>query len=181
MKKLILMAVIGSLAFTAISEVTITNLVVAQRPGTKLVDITYDVSSTATNAVTVLLVVSNGTSAVACPSVSGAVGASVETGTAKSMVWNMGADWNENVANLSFTVQVDDLIARCAVAQTGQTISYRTGDDGDLETGVAWPNPRFADLDDGTVKDNLTGLEWVRAPHSLSGNSSEMVSPEQAV
>jgi hypothetical protein len=60
------------------------------------------------------------------------------------------------------------------VPKTGQTTSYRSGDDGDLETGVAWPNPRFTDLSDGTVKDNLTGLEWVNAPHSLSGNSGTM-------
>ncbi len=60
------------------------------------------------------------------------------------------------------------------VPKTGQTTSYRSGDDGDLETGVAWPNPRFTDLSDGTVKDNLTGLEWVKAPHSLSGNSGRM-------
>jgi hypothetical protein len=60
------------------------------------------------------------------------------------------------------------------VPKTGQTTSYRAGDDGDLETGVAWPNPRFTDLGDGTVKDNLTGLEWVQAPHSLSGNSTYM-------
>jgi len=57
------------------------------------------------------------------------------------------------------------------VPKTGQTTSYRTGDDGDLEMGVAWPNPRFTDLGDGTVKDNLTGLEWIKDPHSLSGNS----------
>ncbi len=57
------------------------------------------------------------------------------------------------------------------VPKTGQTTSYREGDDGDLKTGTAWPDPRFIDLSDGTVKDNLTGLEWVQAPHALSGNS----------
>lgn len=57
------------------------------------------------------------------------------------------------------------------VPNTGQITSYRAGDDGDLKTGVAWPYPRFTDLFDGTVKDNLTGLEWVKAPHLLSGNS----------
>jgi hypothetical protein len=61
------------------------------------------------------------------------------------------------------------------VPKTGQTVSRRTGDDGDLETGVVWPNPRFADLSDGTVKDNLTGLEWVKAPHALSGNTGTWV------
>lgn len=64
--------------------------------------------------------------------------------------------------------------APCPVAKTGQTVRYRAGDDGDLEPGTVWPNPRFADLGDGTVKDNLTGLEWVKLPYSLSGNSGAM-------
>ncbi len=49
-----------------------------------------------------------------------------------------------------------------AVPQTGQTTSYASGDDGDLEKGVAWPNPRFTDNSDGTVTDNLTGLIWLK-------------------
>jgi hypothetical protein len=48
------------------------------------------------------------------------------------------------------------------VEKTGQTTSYATGDDGDLEEGVAWPNPRFTDNSDGTVTDNLTGLIWLK-------------------
>ena len=48
-----------------------------------------------------------------------------------------------------------------SVAQTGQTISYAVGDDGDYQTGVA-VDPRFTDNGDGTVKDNLTGLIWLR-------------------
>jgi hypothetical protein len=47
------------------------------------------------------------------------------------------------------------------VEKTGQTTSYATGDDGDLEKGVAWPNPRFNDRGNGTVVDNLTGLTWL--------------------
>jgi uncharacterized repeat protein (TIGR02543 family) len=35
-----------------------------------------------------------------------------------------------------------------------------TGQDGELQTGVPWPEPRFFDLADGTVKDALTGLIW---------------------
>ncbi len=66
----------------------------------------------------------------------------------------------------------------CAIPKTGQTISYRDDDDGDLQPGTAWPEPRFTTLTNGadiTVLDNLTGLEWVQAPHSLSGNSERMV------
>ena len=48
------------------------------------------------------------------------------------------------------------------VAATGQTDSYGTRDDGDLELGVAWPDPRFTDNGDGTVTDHLTNLVWLR-------------------
>jgi hypothetical protein len=48
------------------------------------------------------------------------------------------------------------------VEKTGQTTSYATGDDGDFEKGVAWPNPRFNDRGNGTVVDNLTGLTWLK-------------------
>ncbi len=46
------------------------------------------------------------------------------------------------------------------VEKTGQTTSFATGDDGELERGVAWPNPRFTDNLDGTITDNLTNLIW---------------------
>ena len=48
------------------------------------------------------------------------------------------------------------------VEKTGQTETYATGDDGDLEKGVVWPIPRFTDNADGTVTDNLTGLIWLK-------------------
>jgi hypothetical protein len=37
-----------------------------------------------------------------------------------------------------------------------------TGQDGDLQKGVASPSPRFTDNGDGTVTDNLTGLMWAK-------------------
>lgn len=48
------------------------------------------------------------------------------------------------------------------VPKTGQTTSYATGDDGDLEKGVAGPTPRFTDNNNGTVTDRLTGLVWLK-------------------
>ncbi|MBF0496260.1 MAG: DUF1566 domain-containing protein, partial [Deltaproteobacteria bacterium] len=48
------------------------------------------------------------------------------------------------------------------VPRTGQTTTYASGDDGDLEKGVSWPSPRFTDNSDGTVIDNLTGLIWLK-------------------
>jgi len=56
--------------------------------------------------------------------------------------------------------------------KTGQTTCYdtsgnvipcaNTGQDGDLQKGVAWPNPRFTDNGDQTITDNLTGLMWTK-------------------
>ena len=37
-----------------------------------------------------------------------------------------------------------------------------TGQDGELQAGVPWPDPRFTDNGDGTVTDNLTGLIWLK-------------------
>ncbi|MEI6209704.1 MAG: DUF1566 domain-containing protein [Desulfuromonadales bacterium] len=57
-----------------------------------------------------------------------------------------------------------------ALPKTGQTTCYDasgatiacsgTGQDGELQNGVAWPNPRFTPNADLTVTDNLTGLIW---------------------
>ena len=54
-----------------------------------------------------------------------------------------------------------------AVPRTGQTPTVPldpapTGSDGNLQKGVAWPNPRFTDNPNGTVTDNLTGLIWLK-------------------
>lgn len=55
--------------------------------------------------------------------------------------------------------------------RTGQTTSYETGDDGDLQKGVVWPSPRFTvgtGAGDDCVTDNLTGLMWVKMPDSTT-------------
>jgi len=39
--------------------------------------------------------------------------------------------------------------------KTGQTTSYATGDDGDLQMGVDWPAERFIDNGDNTITDTL--------------------------
>ena len=63
--------------------------------------------------------------------------------------------------------------------RTGQTTCYDysgnvitcagTGQDGEIQAGVAWPSPRFKVSTDGyCVTDNLTGLMWVRSPDSVT-------------
>ena len=53
-----------------------------------------------------------------------------------------------------------------ALPRTGQTESYKAGDDGDLQMGVSWPAPRFAENPDNTVTDGLTGLVWAQTANS---------------
>jgi Protein of unknown function (DUF1566) len=58
------------------------------------------------------------------------------------------------------------------LAQTGETTCYDTagtlitctgtGQDGDIQAGVRWPDPRFSDIGDETIRDNLTGLIWTQ-------------------
>jgi len=52
--------------------------------------------------------------------------------------------------------------APARVAKTGQTISYTAGDDGHLGVGAGKVTPRFVDNSNGTVRDNLTGLIWLK-------------------
>ncbi|NVN93256.1 MAG: DUF2012 domain-containing protein [Desulfuromonadales bacterium] len=49
--------------------------------------------------------------------------------------------------------------------RSGQIMSYADGDDGQLQTGVAWPATRFtSDASGQCLTDGLTGLTWVRYP-----------------
>ncbi len=98
-------------------------------------------------------------------------------GTYWTSTW-LTDDWGNNLAwaimydgyqTASFRTSLREvLLARGETApparlwRTGQSISVAAGDDGDLQRGVSWPDPRFADNGDGTVTDNLTGLVWLR-------------------
>jgi uncharacterized protein DUF1566 len=54
------------------------------------------------------------------------------------------------------------LAPQAPVPQTGQTNIQAEGDDGDVRAGVAWPIPRFTNMGNGSVRDNLTGLIWLK-------------------
>ena len=47
--------------------------------------------------------------------------------------------------------------------QTGNLIDFQgSGQDGEFQRGVVWPDPRFIVNGDGTVSDSLTGLMWIK-------------------
>jgi M6 family metalloprotease-like protein len=57
---------------------------------------------------------------------------------------------------ISFTVVFPPFLAK-----TGQTQSYATGDDGEIQSGFGWPEPRFTASGE-CIQDNLTGLVWTK-------------------
>lgn len=97
-------------------EAMIANLSVAQRPGTKTIDITYDLISGSTNALSVSLAVSNGVAAVPVFALTGDIGNSVSTGVVKVIEWAAGDDWDGNQAELDFAVKADGVLAAEQVA-----------------------------------------------------------------
>ncbi|MEI6153557.1 MAG: DUF1566 domain-containing protein, partial [Deltaproteobacteria bacterium] len=90
--------------------------------------------------------------------------------------FNTGYAWDVDmwIGNLGYDVKTNAFYvwpvrsgqsgssAPSVIWQTGQAISYRTGDDGDFKQGVTWPSPRFSDQVTGEVVDNLTGLVWTK-------------------
>ncbi|MCD4751122.1 MAG: DUF1566 domain-containing protein [Thermoanaerobaculales bacterium] len=85
--------------------------------------------------------------------------------------------WGQGIEDIVFydTFESGDTSgwwAPARVGETGQKTCYDqagtvidcagTGQDGDIQSGVAWPEPRFVDNSDGTVTDMLTGLVWLK-------------------
>jgi hypothetical protein len=81
------------------------------------------------------------------------------------------------IAVLLFGLPSLQLAAVVDLARTGQTQCLDqagsviacdgTGQDGDVQAGIAWPDPRFTDNGDGTITDNLTGLIWLADPECI--------------
>ncbi len=77
----------------------VSNIRASQRPGTKLVDVYYDLADADGDLQLIQVAVSADaglTYGIPCPSLSGAVGSNVGLGTNRHLVWNAGADWNGN-------------------------------------------------------------------------------------
>lgn len=81
------------------------------------------------------------------------------------------------------TGTADIFINFAPVPKTGQAKCYNTvgteisctdtGQDGDYQNGIAWPNPRFTDNGDNMVTDNLTGLIWLKNANCAAFSASD--------
>ncbi len=90
----------------------------------------------------------------------------------KSEAWDWGTTGGGYYFDNIFTA-IDNIVNPDApVAKTGQTTSHATGDDGDLQKGITWPNPRFTDNGDGTIRDNLTCLIWTADANLNNGQAT---------
>lgn len=77
----------------------VSNIRASQRPGTKLVDIYYDLVDADGDLQLIQVAASSDaglTYGLPCSTLSGAVGAGVSPGTNRLIVWNAGADWDGN-------------------------------------------------------------------------------------
>ena len=78
------------------ADPAVSNLKAVPRPGTMLVDLTYDLAGDAAGMAVSLQISGDGgaTFAVSAASAAGALGAAVRPGLGKALTWNAAADWN---------------------------------------------------------------------------------------
>jgi formylglycine-generating enzyme required for sulfatase activity len=110
MRAFLLLFLCGLASLHAAAPV-VSNISAAQRPNSRLVDITYDVAADFPTVSVSLQVSSNGGSTFVVPAttLSGAIGAGVATGTAKKITWDAGADWSGQYSTqMRFKVIADD-------------------------------------------------------------------------
>jgi formylglycine-generating enzyme required for sulfatase activity len=108
MRSLLLLLLLPSLLSAAAPVVS--NVRAAQRAGTKLVDVTYDLSDSDSATVYVSIQLYAGGTPLPAFSLSGDVGSGVTPGFNKKITWNAGQDWNRQYTTSgSARIIADDL------------------------------------------------------------------------
>ena len=108
MRSLLLLLLIPSLLSAAAPVVS--NVRAAQRAGTKLIDVTYDLSDSDSAAVFVSIQIYSSSTPLPAFSLSGDVGSGVVPGFNKKITWNAGQDWNRQYTTSgSARIIADDL------------------------------------------------------------------------
>lgn len=113
------------------ADPVVSNISAVQRAGTKLVDITYDVTADTPTVQIELQISNDGGQSFTVPAMTtnGAVGLGITTGTGKMITWNAGVDWNGRASSqLRFKVIADDLFR---LIPAGAFIMGRTSGDTD--------------------------------------------------
>jgi formylglycine-generating enzyme required for sulfatase activity len=82
------------------------NLVVAQRAGAALVDLSYDLSGAGQLGTTVVVTIGDNFGSVPRPSLSGDLGAGITSGIGKQIVWDAGVDKPDFRGNVQFELKL---------------------------------------------------------------------------
>jgi len=104
----------------------------------------------------------------------------VSAGSATIAVSDSGSDSVTVAVTVTESVSV---VSTVDLPKTGQETCYGTdgnempcegtGQDGDIQAGVVWPESRFTDNGDWTITDQLTGLMWTKAANIAQGTWQE--------
>jgi formylglycine-generating enzyme required for sulfatase activity len=154
------------------AQITAGNVRAAQRAGTKLVDIDYDVTGIATPVTVWLEISSDGgtTWSVPATALTGAVGANVTPGTNLRVTWNAGLDWNNQTsAQTKFRIRASDLLPDLADFSVIPSGNFTMGDTLD---GMTDAPPHVVNVSAFYMqKKETTKAEWddVRAWGLLNG------------
>jgi formylglycine-generating enzyme required for sulfatase activity len=141
------------------ADPVVSNISAVQRAGTKLVDITYDVTADTATVKVTLEISNDGGQTFTVPAVttSGALGAGIATGIGKVITWNAGVDWNGRTSSqLRFKVVADDLRGSLANIPAGPFTMGRTS--GDTDTDAPPVNVTVSQFYMG--KCEVTKAEW---------------------
>ena len=97
---------------------------------------------------------------------------------AASLVQDLAGHSNTASSSTDNTVMYT-IVPSAQIMRTGQTLCHDengivvscvgTGQDADLQKGLAWAVPRFTDNGNGTITDNSTGLIWTADMNLMSG------------
>ncbi|MCX6872917.1 MAG: SUMF1/EgtB/PvdO family nonheme iron enzyme [Verrucomicrobia bacterium] len=118
------------------ADPVVSNLSAAQRAGTKLVDITYNVTADTPTVIVSLEISSDGGTTFSVPAntVSGAIGTGVGTGTGKTITWDAGADWSGQYSTqMRFKVTATDTPVGFSLIPAG---AFTMGDSLDGESSA---------------------------------------------
>ncbi|MCX6874874.1 MAG: SUMF1/EgtB/PvdO family nonheme iron enzyme [Verrucomicrobia bacterium] len=129
------LALLATLALAAApaanAQITVGNVRAAQRAGTKLLDIDYDITGTSNSATVSLEISADGgtTWAVPATTLTGAVGANVTPGTNLRIIWDAGTDWNNQASPLMrFRIKVSAGMPDLAVFSLIPAGNFSMGD-----------------------------------------------------
>jgi sulfatase modifying factor 1 len=130
------LALLASLSPAVAADPVLSNLTAAQRPGTKLVDIRYDVAADTPTVKVTLEISSDGGTTYSVPvtSATGAVGDGVPVGMGKTITWDAGVDWDGKFTfQTRYRVVAEDIHPGFSIIPAGSFTMGRTSDDTDTD------------------------------------------------